>query len=375
MKGVIIEYNEQKRYGFIMGEDYSNRFFHLNQIINKNIEVLINNEVEFVPSFNEKGLIAVNINQIGVFSLINKNKYKAFVLGVNRNDEFIQGSSCIVSGIKQGQTIPSMPGKKWAVWGGNGTFRVGYPEFDRKLELKMKIIGIKNNILIDIRDIVLEVNERQKITEKLIEQLNFDLSNKIITVVYVNGRWELDDPDIMVIGSYTNVKTFDEYNKQQEIINNARKNIKSIRTQLIIDLLSALALSRNIITSHYLITYNDKYSVSVTFLGNVINSIEYCEYFDIFDIIENNQSIRECKLKLSDYYQKFEHLSSKKPDRYALVYNYLSYCNIHIALKCLILFVRFRCRYIDNIELNKDIIEEIKDIVNSLIQYEHEMFK
>ena len=53
-------YNDQKKFGFILGEDGADRFFHISNV--KSIDVPTQGAVvEFVPAQGEKGLIAKDI--------------------------------------------------------------------------------------------------------------------------------------------------------------------------------------------------------------------------------------------------------------------------------------------------------------------------
>ena len=60
MKGRITMYNNQKGFGFIRGEDGFDRFFHISNV--NSLELPSQGAiVEFTPSQNEKGLIAIDI--------------------------------------------------------------------------------------------------------------------------------------------------------------------------------------------------------------------------------------------------------------------------------------------------------------------------
>ncbi|MCL2356544.1 MAG: cold shock domain-containing protein [Defluviitaleaceae bacterium] len=61
MRGRIARYNEQKGYGFIRGEDGSDRFFHISNV--KSLELPVHGAiVEFTSSQSEKGLTATDVH-------------------------------------------------------------------------------------------------------------------------------------------------------------------------------------------------------------------------------------------------------------------------------------------------------------------------
>jgi len=60
MQGKIINFNPEKSFGFIMGENGKNYFFHTTDV-NKPLEVSKNKMVSFKASKNQKGLCAKNV--------------------------------------------------------------------------------------------------------------------------------------------------------------------------------------------------------------------------------------------------------------------------------------------------------------------------
>jgi cold shock CspA family protein len=71
MKGYICKYLDEKGFGFVMGDDGKEYFFHISQIINKQIEV--GHAVDFNPAFNKKGYNAQDITVGGELEKIYKN--------------------------------------------------------------------------------------------------------------------------------------------------------------------------------------------------------------------------------------------------------------------------------------------------------------
>ena len=60
MRGKIVNFKAEKGFGFILGEDNQQYFFHISSVSNKD-DVQVNYSVEFEPKENNKGLNAVNI--------------------------------------------------------------------------------------------------------------------------------------------------------------------------------------------------------------------------------------------------------------------------------------------------------------------------
>lgn len=93
--GVLKFFNERKRYGFIVSEDFKEDvFFHFSSVNKGKIEILI--EKDTILKFNvcnsEKGFHAKNIFIIENGMIILKNFYKNFysILGGIVNEEVIK---------------------------------------------------------------------------------------------------------------------------------------------------------------------------------------------------------------------------------------------------------------------------------------------
>jgi len=100
----------------------------------------------------------------------------------------------MVSGIKKGMSPP--PG---VTAGGNGTYRLGYPEVLRELNIYFRRIDDIGWSSIDVREIVLNINDRSKITDKLVEILNNKLVGTITTICLNKNNWALVDNSILEI--------------------------------------------------------------------------------------------------------------------------------------------------------------------------------
>jgi len=60
MHGKILNYNQDKGFGFILGQDNQKYFFHISNVENP-LEIKKNYNVEFYPKWNKKGLVAESI--------------------------------------------------------------------------------------------------------------------------------------------------------------------------------------------------------------------------------------------------------------------------------------------------------------------------
>ena len=61
MFGKITFYNQEKGYGFILGNDSNNYFFHISELKEFGLPTRCT-EVSFTPSSSKKGLVACNIS-------------------------------------------------------------------------------------------------------------------------------------------------------------------------------------------------------------------------------------------------------------------------------------------------------------------------
>lgn len=202
MKGVIEKYIKNGGFGFILDEDYCERFFHISEIKNKerfleniNSYVLENNQrccmVDFLPGSNEKGIIALNIN-LSDQILNDTQKSGTFKARIADFRYEVVKWTKTISGIKKNDSIPI-----FATAGGNGTYRIDYPEVIRQLHLefyRLDDIGWGN---INVRNIVLSLNNRSKITDKIVEKLKSKLTGMTIEICVKNDEWELVDNSIL----------------------------------------------------------------------------------------------------------------------------------------------------------------------------------
>ena len=206
MKGIITKYDEDKGFGFIKDENEQKRFFHISEINEKHIflndiskyyytefyerECCI---VSFDASENDKGLCAVNIRLTEqIFN--DKSDDIEFEAEVVDFKYFVDSLTRTVSGIKKGKSAPF-----GATTGSNGTYRIGYPESLRLLHIHFRK---KDDIgwgVIEVRELVLSINNKSKITEKLVSSIKNNLLGKKITIIQKDKIWNLKDSSILKV--------------------------------------------------------------------------------------------------------------------------------------------------------------------------------
>lgn len=98
MKGKIKTYNDKNGFGFILGEDGKDYFFHISKV--KSIDNIQRGQtVEFSPAKNEKGLVAENvyIKEIVNFIVIGDTRIKVSNIksyGISSKDHGIPEWNC-----------------------------------------------------------------------------------------------------------------------------------------------------------------------------------------------------------------------------------------------------------------------------------------
>lgn len=204
MKGIITKYLEDKGFGFIKDENEEERFFHVNNLKNK--EIFLSNitdyyyttwierkcyVVSFNPTQNEKGLTASNIALTRqIFNDVTSyTELDALVTGVERYEASLTRT---VSGIRKGSAKPI-----GATAGGNGTYRVGYPEVIKELNIHFRRIDDIGWDKIDVRDLALKVNNRKQITDKFVNAIKKELIGKNIRIKNSGLTWSLADDSVL----------------------------------------------------------------------------------------------------------------------------------------------------------------------------------
>lgn len=204
MKGAISKYFSDKGFGFIRDEYNQERFFHFNMAQNpqellENISQYIDSIyhdqcfiLEFTPDSSDKGPIATNIVLTDqVLNDLNDTNtiFQAELTGLNYETNSI---SYLQSGIKKGHAKPF-----GATAGGNGTYRIGYPEIDRSLSLsfvRKDEIGWGE---LDILNIALMQNKRKRVSTKLINKLEKKLLGKTVKLTLDGRKWVMVDPEVL----------------------------------------------------------------------------------------------------------------------------------------------------------------------------------
>lgn len=206
MKGIVVDYFKEKGFGFIKDENEEKRFFHINNINEKDIflnnltDYLFTDWVErkcyivnFNPSQNEKGLNALNINltdQIFNEKSI-ESEFEAKIVDLKL---YVDSLTRTVSGNSKGMSAPF-----GATAGGNGTYRIGYPEVLREVNIYYRRIDDIGWGTIDVRELILTINGRRNITDKLIDTLKNKLVGKMTKIYQKNNEWTLKNNSILKI--------------------------------------------------------------------------------------------------------------------------------------------------------------------------------
>ncbi len=204
MKGIITDYIEDKGFGFIKDENEEKRFFYISNFKHKDLflsnitDYYYSNYIDrkcyvvtFDPSQNEKGLNALNISLTKqIFNDMSSYiEFDAKALDIKYDRASL---TRIVSGINNGMSKPY-----GATVGGNGTYRIGYPEVLRELNIYFRRIDDIGWDTIDIRDEALRVNNRKQITEKFVENLKNQLVGKSIQIKNSGTTWKLKDDSVL----------------------------------------------------------------------------------------------------------------------------------------------------------------------------------
>jgi len=204
MKGIIIDYIEDKGFGFIMDENQEKRFFHISDIIERrkfldNIPDYYFTDwiertcyvVEFTPTENTKGL---NVKDVKLTSQIfdERTKDLEFEARIVDVEYYVDSLTRTVSGIKNGMSDPI-----GSTAGSNGTFRMGYPEYVRELNIHFRRIDDIGWGTIDVRELALSINNRRSITNKFISTLKNKLVGKTVDMVLEKSQLMIKDSSIL----------------------------------------------------------------------------------------------------------------------------------------------------------------------------------
>jgi hypothetical protein len=206
MKGIVVKYFEEKGFGFIKDENEEERFFHIKNMINK--DKFLSNitdyyftdwferdcyVINFSPSQNEKGLCALNIN---LTQQIFSDKTTDMEFDAKVVDFIYDTNSLtrIVSGIGKGTPAPT-----GATKGGHGTYRIGYPEVSKELNIYFRRDDDIGWGTINVRELALAINDRSKITDLFISMLRDKLVGIVLTIVQDSKKWSLKDTSVLKV--------------------------------------------------------------------------------------------------------------------------------------------------------------------------------
>jgi hypothetical protein len=104
--------------------------------------------------------------------------FTARILDVKAESSY--NSSCVTGISKEKQAQYTT---KNGFFGSNGTYRVGYPDVERHLFLVVKLKG-HPHIKIDVREKVLSLNDRQRVTDSFVQSLKEKLCDNEIKIIY-----------------------------------------------------------------------------------------------------------------------------------------------------------------------------------------------
>lgn len=204
MKGVIESFKKEGGFGFIIDEEYKERFFHISEIRNKkkfldNMDQYVLkykgecNFIEFLPGNNQQGKTALNIHLTD--QIMNDRKIsEPFSAKVLSFETKLETWITTVQGIKKNAPVPS-----GATAGDCGTYRIGYPLINRYLYLKFIRIDEMGWGQIDVRKNVFLLNNRTKITGSFLENLNRKLVGTTVKICIENGEWALTDNSFLIV--------------------------------------------------------------------------------------------------------------------------------------------------------------------------------
>lgn len=206
MKGIITGYIKEKGFGFIKDENEDKRFFHISDIKERgkflkdlasyyytDWDERICYVVTFIPGENNKGLNATGISLTKqIFN--DKTQVNPFEVKIVGVDYWSETLTRVVSGIKDGDSIPF-----GATRGGHGTYRIGYPEAFRELNIHFRRVDDIGWGRFDVRDLVLNLNDRSKITDRLVEILKNKLVGQAVMIRPNAGTWVLTDSSILIV--------------------------------------------------------------------------------------------------------------------------------------------------------------------------------
>jgi hypothetical protein len=205
-QGVISKYFDDKGYGFIKDEKGEDYFFHFNQVLDKiDFRARVQDYLyadrashcyllRFRPSENAKGKYAQDIMLTEECLFDRRDTERLYVVKASKVEYIIESMSYIQSGIKKHQPEPM-----GATAGGNGTYRIGYPDTFRYLSLSFGWKKFTGGGQIDILPQALRLNGRKKVTTKFLNQLKAKLVGTELEIYSDGQEWKLLTPGILLL--------------------------------------------------------------------------------------------------------------------------------------------------------------------------------
>lgn len=204
MLGVISKYFDEQGYGFIKDEKGQDYFFHFSAVLDKidfraRVQDYIYSDlknccyfVQFRPGQNAKGNVALDVMLSEERMFDHSEKQWRYVVQGAQLEYKAGAISNIVSGVKKNQAAPL-----GATAGGNGTYRLGYPETYRFLSLHFKWSKFMGGGKIELLEPTLRLNGRKKVTKKFLRQLEARLREAELEIVSDGREWQLLDPGVL----------------------------------------------------------------------------------------------------------------------------------------------------------------------------------
>ncbi|PTM02897.1 MAG: hypothetical protein DA405_11985 [Bacteroidetes bacterium] len=206
MQGVISKYFDEQGYGFIKDEKGQDYFFHFNNVLDKiefraRVQDYIYSDlksccyfVQFRPWQNAKGNIALDVMLSEERLFDHSEKQCLYMVQGAKLEYKISEISFIESGIKKRQAAPL-----GATAGGNGTYRIGYPETYRFLSLYFKWNKFMGGGKIELLEPVLRLKGRKKVTKKFLRQLEARLKDAELEIFSDGQEWQLVAPSVLTL--------------------------------------------------------------------------------------------------------------------------------------------------------------------------------
>jgi hypothetical protein len=225
MEGVIVKYFEEKGFGFIEGEDSSQYFFHKDRIN----PIFLQNDPKGFPILYSYYLTEDKLDRTDPVYILEFNP--------------IQGKKGLVaSDVKPTSAIVNTEEKEFMVqitdlkfenmsvsyFNNHPNYGAIARDYSSIVWMSYKKIGGYGKGKVDVRSKILEVNNRKKITQSLIENISNNIINKKVVVSRYkepNDNLPIDVSDVVFHGSRI-VHSVDQFILNWEKLSNKRDGSK-----------------------------------------------------------------------------------------------------------------------------------------------------